>query len=48
MEVFKWGRAYEDLPWLIGSFFVLRSKGIVERFKFATPDSVSNSIFQIK
>ena len=51
LKVERWkfsnGADYEDLSLVDSSFFVLRSKGVVERFKFDTPDSVSIQSFRL-
>ena len=51
LQIERWkfsnGADYEDLSLVDSSFFVLRSKGVVERFKFATPDSVSIQSFRL-
>ena len=41
------GPIMKTFTWLTASFFVLKSKGIVEKFKFATPDSVSLQSFRL-
>jgi uncharacterized protein YjiK len=45
LQIEKWkfsnGADYEDITLADSTFFVLRSKGIIEKFKFSTPDSVS-------
>src|SRR5262245_36014482 len=51
VEIERWkfsnGADYEDIALVDSSFYVLRSKGILEKFKFATPDSVSLQSFPI-
>jgi len=51
LQIERWkfsnGADYEDVSRVDSTFFVLRSKGVVERFKFATPDSVSIQPFRI-
>jgi hypothetical protein len=51
LQIERWkfsnGADYEDISRVDSTFFVLRSKGVVERFKFATPDSVSIQPFRI-
>src|SRR6476646_5527142 len=45
LQIERWkfsnGADYEDLSLVDSTFYVLKSKGFVEKFKFATPDSVS-------
>jgi uncharacterized protein YjiK len=45
LQIEKWkfsnGADYEDLALIDSTFFVLRSKGVVEKFNFSSPDSVS-------
>lgn len=45
LQIEKWkfsnGADYEDLALVDSTFYVLRSKGVVERFNFSAPDSVS-------
>src|SRR6478672_9156366 len=45
LQIERWkfsnGADYEDLSLVDSTFYVLKSKGVVEKFKFATPDSVS-------
>jgi len=51
LQIERWkfsnGADYEDLSLIDSAFFVLRSKGIVEKFRFATPDSVSLESFTL-
>ena len=51
LQIERWkfsnGADYEDLSLIDSAFFVLRSKGVVEKFRFATPDSVSLESFRI-
>ncbi len=50
LQIEKWkfsnGADYEDLSLVDSAFFVLKSKGIVEKFRFATPESVSLESFR--
>ena len=45
LQIERWkfsnGADYEDLSLVDSTFYVLKSKGVLEKFKFATPDSVS-------
>ena len=45
LQIERWkfsnGADYEDLALVDSTFYVLKSKGAVEKFRFATPDSVS-------
>jgi uncharacterized protein YjiK len=51
LQIERWkfsnGADYEDLSLVDSTFFVLRSKGIVEKFEFDTPDSVSIQPFRL-
>jgi len=51
LQIERWkfsnGADYEDLSLVDSSFYVLRSKGVVEKFRFATPDSVSLQSFPV-
>ena len=51
LQIERWkfsnGADYEDLSLVDSTFYVLKSKGIVEKFKFATPDSVSLESFRL-
>ena len=51
LQIERWkfsnGADYEDLSLVDSTFYVLKSKGIVEKFKFATPDSVSLQSFPV-
>jgi len=51
IQIERWkfsnGADYEDLSLVDSTFYVLRSKGILEKFKFATPDSVSLQSFPV-
>jgi SdiA-regulated len=51
LQIERWkfsnGADYEDLSVVDSAFYVLKSKGAVEKFKFATPDSVSLQSFPI-
>jgi len=51
LQIERWkfsnGADYEDLSLVDSTFFVLRSKGIVEKFQFDTPDSVSIQPFRL-
>ena len=45
LQIERWkfsnGADYEDLALVDSTFYVLKSKGVLEKFQFATPDSVS-------
>jgi SdiA-regulated protein len=45
LQIERWkfsnGADYEDISLVDSTFYVLKSKGAVEKFRFATPDSVS-------
>jgi hypothetical protein len=45
LQIERWkfsnGADYEDLSLVDSTFYVLKSKGVLEKFRFATPDSVS-------
>lgn len=51
LQIERWkfsnGADYEDVSLVDSTFYVLKSKGILDRFKFATPDSVSLQSFPI-
>jgi hypothetical protein len=51
LQIERWkfsnGADYEDLSVVDSAFYVLKSKGAVEKFRFATPDSVSLQSFPI-
>jgi uncharacterized protein YjiK len=51
LQIERWkfssGADYEDLSLIDSTFFVLKSKGIVEKFRFDTPDSVSLESFRL-
>ena len=51
LQIERWkfssGADYEDLSLVDSTFYVLKSKGIIEKFSFATPDSVSSQPFRI-
>jgi len=51
LQIERWkfsnGADYEDLSLVDSTFYVLKSKGVLERFKFATPDSVSLESFPV-
>jgi hypothetical protein len=51
LQIERWkfsnGADYEDLSLVDSTFYVLKSKGILEKFKFATPDSVSLQSFPV-
>ena len=44
---FSTGADYEDLSLVDSTFYVLKSKGIIEKFRFSSPDSVSSQPFNI-
>jgi len=51
LQIERWkfsnGADYEDLSLVDSTFYVLKSKGILEKFIFATPDSVSLQSFPV-
>jgi hypothetical protein len=51
LQIERWkfsnGADYEDLSLVDSAFYVLKSKGALEKFRFATPDSVSLQSFPI-
>src|SRR4030095_15532959 len=51
LQIERWkfsnGADYEDLSVVDSAFYVLKSKGAVEKFRFATPDSVSLQSFPV-
>ncbi len=51
LQIERWkfsnGADYEDLSLIDSTFYVLKSKGIIEKFRFSSPDSVSSQPFKI-
>jgi len=51
LQIERWkfssGADYEDVSLVDSTFYVLKSKGIIEKFRFSTPDSVSSQPFKI-
>jgi uncharacterized protein YjiK len=51
LQVEEWkfskGADYEDIALVDSTFFVLKSKGVIEKFKFSTPDSVLLQSFDV-
>jgi hypothetical protein len=51
LQVERWkfskGGDYEDLARIDSIFFVLKSKGIIEKFKFSSPDSITLESFKV-
>lgn len=51
LQIERWkfsrGGDYEDLARIDSTFFVLKSNGIIEKFKFSSPDSITLESFKV-